>query len=407
MSGRLGFGAGVLLALLAPAVARGQDPSCEAGAPEVRALEFEGNATFPDRELALRVSTTPSSLARRILRVFGARRCLDREELALDIARLQVFYRRRGFFETRVDTLVTQAGGDAVRVRFRVAEGAPVLMDSVVVQGADSLAPEARRAVLGAIRLAPGQRFDQDRIRETSDSIRARLRDRGFPRADVALETNVEYAARRARVGFTVVPGQLAHLGRVEVRVEPIEGRSQQIAEPVVRRIAGLREGSLYRESELAAAHRNLYGTSAYRHVDVRTAIDSAHPLGDSLRVLIDLREDLTRQLDTEAGWGTLDCFRARAQYVDRNFLSGARRLELTSQVSKIGFGYPLDQAKSLCGRALRRDDFSDTLHYFVGATLRQPAFRGTRFTPAFSLYRERRGEYLAFLRSTLIGGEA
>jgi outer membrane protein insertion porin family/translocation and assembly module TamA len=114
------------------------------------------------------------------------------------------------------------------------------------------------------------------------------------------------------------------------------------------------------------------------------------------------------RQIDTQVGWATLDCFRAFVQYTDKNFLRGARRLELTAQTSKVGYGYPAGFARDLCRGNLRNDTpFSDTLHYFVGATLRQPAFLGTRFTPAFSMYRERRGDYLAYLRSTLIGGEA
>jgi outer membrane protein assembly factor BamA len=113
------------------------------------------------------------------------------------------------------------------------------------------------------------------------------------------------------------------------------------------------------------------------------------------------------RQVDAQVGWATLDCFRAWGQYTDKNFLRGARRLELTAQTSKLGYGYPAGFARSLCHGNLRNDPFSDTLHYFVGATLRQPAFLGTRFTPAFSVYRERRGEYIAYLRSTLIGGEA
>ena len=113
------------------------------------------------------------------------------------------------------------------------------------------------------------------------------------------------------------------------------------------------------------------------------------------------------RQVDAQVGWATLDCFRAWTQYTDKNFLRGARRLEVTAQTSKIGYAEPTDFAKGLCRGTLARDTFSTRLHFFVGATLRQPAFLGTRFTPAFSVYRERRGEYLAYLRSTLIGGEA
>lgn len=397
----------LVLSLAQPAALRAQEGACDPGEREVRALEFVGNTTFPDRELALRVSTTPSDLSRRLLRVTGTRRCLDPVELGRDVSRLRLYYRRRGFYEAAIDTTVVPAGEQAVRVRFRIAEGAPVVVDSVALLGIDSLTADARRAVLAAVTLAPGQRFDQERMRATSDTIRARLRDRGYPRVDVAEESNVRFAERRAFVGFTVVPGPLAYIAGVDVRAEPVAGKGQQIPDDVVRRLAGIRPGALYRESELAAAHRALYGTSAYRHVDVRTVADSGAP--DSLRVLVDLREDLMRQLDTEVGWATLDCLRARALYADRNFLSGARRLEVTGTVSKLGYGYPLDQAKALCYEpVLRRDrPFSDTLHYFVGATLRQPAFRGTRLTPAFSVYRERRGEYLAYLRSTLLGGEA
>ena len=45
------------------------------------------------------------------------------------------------------------------------------------------------------------------------------------------------------------------------------------------------------------------------------------------------------RQVDTEVGWAVLDCFKGRALLVDKNFLGEARRLELTAQVSKIGYG--------------------------------------------------------------------
>ena len=405
---RLAVAFGALLVSL-PALARGQDVACDPGDREVRSLAFDGNRTFPDRDLALRVSTTPSSFARRTLRFAGTRRCIDAAELGRDVTRLRLFYRRRGFYETKVDTVVAAAGPSAVRVTFRIDEGAPILIDSVALRGLDSLSADALRAVLGAMRVAKGQRFDQERMRATSDSIRARLRDRGYPRADVAEESDVRFAERRAFVGFTVVPGQLAHIGRVVVRVDPVEGKGQQISESVVRRLAGLREGTLYRDADLSRAHRNLYQSSGFRHVDVRIAYDSLHPRGDSVLVVVDLREDLMRQLDTEAGWATIDCLRARAQYVDRNFLNGARRLELTTQASKIGYGYPLNQLKGVCYEPVLEKDspFSDTLHYFVGATLRQPAFLGTRFTPAFSVYRERRGEYLAYLRSTLLGGEA
>ena len=92
--------------------------------------------------------------------------------------------------------------------------------------------------------------------------------------------------------------------------------------------------------------------------------------------------------------------------YTDKNFLRGARRFELTGQVSKIGYGQPLRFAPQLCTGDLETDEFSQRLNYFVGATFRQPNLLGTAFTPQLSLYRERRGEYRAYLRTTLLGGD-
>jgi outer membrane protein insertion porin family/translocation and assembly module TamA len=45
-------------------------------------------------------------------------------------------------------------------------------------------------------------------------------------------------------------------------------------------------------------------------------------------------------------------------------------------------------------------------MHYFVGATVRQPRLLGTRWVPTVSLYSERRGEFKAYLRSTQIGAD-
>jgi outer membrane protein assembly factor BamA len=390
-----------------------QDLACDPGDREVRWLEFDGNRAFSDRELALKIYTTPSSIARRATRIIGARRCLDSRALRTDVLRLQTFYRSKGYYDAKVDTLLTALGSSSIGVTFKIDEGQPVRIDSLVISGLDSLSREERAAVLGVVGLRVGSVFDREALENAVRGIRTQLWNRGYPRADVLRDSRRNL--RSASIELTVLPGRRARLGPIRVDVDTLEalrpgetGHRQQIPRSVILRIAGIREGELYRERDLVAAQRNLYQTNAYRHVDVRIAPDSLQPPGDSIIVVeIELREDLMRQVDAQVGWATLDCFRVLTQYTDKNFLRGARRLELTAQTSKLGYGYPTGFARSLCRGNLGDDPFSDTLHYFVGATLRQPAFLGTRFTPAFSLYRERRGEYLAYLRTTLVGGEA
>jgi outer membrane protein assembly factor BamA len=394
-------------AAMLPASAAAQSIACDPGDLEVRSLDFRGNSAFPDRTLAPKIVTAPSTVSRRLFRVIGERRCLDRQELRTDMLRLQTFYRERGFYEATIDTLVRPAGDDAVRVAFLVREGAPILVDSIAIVGIEELHPDIRRIATSGLPLTVGGRFDKALIEQSIEQLRSRLWNEGYPRADVTRGYTLDSRTRRATVEFTVIPGTFARIAEVRFRVEPAEGREQQIPDRVARRLSGLRIGTRYRDRDLVAAQRNLYQTNAYRHVDVRIVPGEVDSL---LVVQIDLREDLMRQLDTELGWGSLDCLRARAVYADKNFLSGARRLEVTSQVSKLGYGRPTETLRDECnwasGGELQKDPFSDSLHYFVGATVRQPLAFGSRFTPAFSIYRERRGEYQAYLRTTLIGGE-
>ena len=56
-----------------------QSLTCEAGDVEVVRLAFDGNRAFSSATLEDGIVTTPSSWARRTFRVFGTRRCLDRQ----------------------------------------------------------------------------------------------------------------------------------------------------------------------------------------------------------------------------------------------------------------------------------------------------------------------------------------
>ena len=397
------------LFVLVPMLARAQGLDCEAGEREVRSMEFRGNTVFRASDLALRVATTPSELVRRILRFGGAKHCLDSDELRLDVGRLRVFYRRHGYFSTMVDTLVTPVadGYGGVRVSFILREGTPVRVDTLRISGLDAvIAPIADTSSLGLTR---GMIFDVTIIQSAIDSIKTRLRNNGYPRGDVNAGFGVDTTKRLAVVKLDVLPGVLAHIGAIRVSDEPLAGAPRRISDATIRQRLGLREGDLYRERELIDAQRTLYQSDLFRHVEVALARDSATTRGDSL-VALDVRvaETYLRQVDTEEGWAVLDCFKARVQLIDKNFLGDARRLELSAQVSKIGYGEPTRIARgSLCAPAIRAGTFSARLNYFTGATLRLPSLFGTRTSPTLSLYSERRGEYQAFLRSTLVGGEA
>jgi outer membrane protein insertion porin family/translocation and assembly module TamA len=395
----------VALVLALPAAAGAQDLECDPGDVRVDDIEFRGNETFPDAELEAAIATTPSSFWRRIGLFFGAQRCLDRVEFQRDVLRLRLFYRQRGFYKAAVDTTVVTKDPGRVDIRFDIVEGPPVLIDTMRVSGLDTVRDGSRFA--RQLEEMRGGRFDRQDLQVRVAGIIERLRDQGYARAEVLSNYDVD-STDRATVELQFLPGRVMRIARIAVEIQPREGKRQEITEAEVRRLLSLRVGEIFREQDLFRSQRDLYQLETYAHVEIRLAPDSLQPPGDSLlAVRVFLSEAAMHSVRLGAGWATLDCFRTQGRFVDRDFIGGARRLEVNGRLSKIGVGYPLDGVEQMCASQVRNDVFSDTVNYYAGATVRQPLLFGLRLSPTLTLFSERYSELDAYLRRTTIGGVA
>jgi outer membrane protein assembly complex protein YaeT len=396
----------VALLLAVPAVAGAQDLECDPGDVRVDDIEFRGNETFPDDELEAAIATTPSSFWRRVGLFFGAQRCLDRVEFQRDVLRLRLLYRQRGFYKATVDTVVATEEPGRVDIDFNIVEGPPVLIDTMRVSGLDTVRDGPRMA--RQLEQMRGGRFDRQELQRRVAGVIERLRDQGFARAEVLSGYEVDELRDRATVDLQFIPGRVMRIASIDVEIQPREGKRQEIPEEEVRRLISLRVGEIFREQDLFRSQRDLYQLETYAHVEIRLAPDSLQPPGDSLlAVRVLLSEAAMHSVRVGAGWATLDCFRAQGRFVDRDFIGGARRLEVNGRLSKIGVGYPLDGVEQLCASQVRNDVFSDTVNYYAGATVRQPLLFGIRLAPTLTLFSERYSELDAYLRRTTIGGVA
>jgi len=386
-----------------------QEIDCDPGDTEVRRLSFTGNRTFSDSRLADQIATTPSGTLYRYARFIGTKHCLDPVHLPLDSIRLLRFYQDRGFYDAAVDLDTATVADHAIVVHFRISEGQPMRIDTLTVLGLEGLPDSAR--IRRGLPIARGQRFDKEALAGALAYITSSLRNSGYPDADVFRGYDTYYDQHIASVQLTVVPGVRARIGSVRIVVNgDTSGATQRIDDPVIRRLLGFQPGDLYSAQKLVEARRYLFQTGAYRHVEIGVVADSSRSVSDSL-VTVDvvLHEGPMRDVRVGIGWGTLDCVRVQGTATNRNFLGGARQLELNARISKIGTGYPLNGAESLCTPTVRDDLYSDTLNYRISTTLRQPGLfgLGPRNIPSLTGYSEQRSEYRAYFRSVPIGGVA
>lgn len=390
----------IALLVLSPPLAA-QDLSCDTGDLEIRSVAFTGNERFSSSQLSNAIVSTPSSWFRRVLHIpIGAHHCLDTLEVARDALRLRLYYRQRGYWKTTESTTLSADGTGGVAIGFAIHEGPPVLIDSLTVSGLDSLRPGLRRRLTTPLERLRGRVYDRDVLRGAIDTAVSTLLNNGYAHAvDPLRNIDVDEATNRARVALTFLPGPPAHIGRIEISVQPNEpGHPPAIDTGTVANLLSFRPGDLYRQRDLLFSVRDLYSLETYQHVDVQVLPDSQQTSDTSLAVGVSLVEARMKSMRVGLGWATLDCTRTQGRFTDRNFLGGAKRLELSARLSHI----------ALCPSNVRQDTaFSNLVNYYADATLRLPSLFGPRNIPSVTLFSEQTSEYRTYVRYTPIGGLA
>ena len=380
--------------LLAPGVLPSQEKK-EPSNPEVVNLTLKGVKVVREAELRRSIHTTASYCNSFILKpfcwiskakYFYTKKYLDREELQRDPLRIKVFYWKRGYRETTVDTVVVDRGTSKVGVTFTINEGPPTMVSSVIVnQATQLLTPREikRRVVLGANGPLNLIRLDSTRIFLTQS-----LWDKGYADAEVDTSVVIDPASRTAVVNFTLNPKYLTTIEDIVV-----DGNSG-VSDSTVMRSLTLTIGDIFRRSELLRSQRKLYESNLFRRaaIEARPPQDISTP--DSAKVIVvTVQESPPREARVSAGFNTIDFFQIEGRFAHYNFMGGARRLEVQGAVGNL-------LAHSLNGRGIFRNvsevQTSDRARYFsptynASIDLRQPWFWSPHNELAASLFSHRR----------------
>ncbi|HEY8484880.1 MAG TPA: BamA/TamA family outer membrane protein [Longimicrobiales bacterium] len=370
---------------------------------EIEAVEFVGGAPFAEdtlqdlvetREtrcdlLGLPVCIPGTKIGRTVHR-------LNLETLRRDVLRLERFYRRRGYFGTRVQPTVQPVEDTTkIGVTFLIERGDGVVLDTLVVEGTEGIFdPDSLARTLP---LRPGELFDLGEFEASADTILRALLDRGYAYARVLRSYDADTVTDRATAWLTAFPGPPVVVDSIVVLGAETLGRRS-----VLRQLT-FRKGDLLRARELIESQRNLYSLELVQLASVAMAPDSLQVTpSDSARATVVVRivEAPEHQVDAAVGFGTVECFRLATRWVDRSFMGGARRLQLAGSVSKLGIAGPLNLGlgKSAC-TAYRGDDFGDDLDYRLAADFTQPYLGSPRNHLTLSAFVERGSEPNVFQR--------
>ena len=388
---------GVLVAVALGAVA---PPRVDAQAVTlvVRGLSFSGNHAIDATALAAAIATTNSSAFARwgLFRWLGLgdKRLFSQADFLRDILRLQVVYRRSGYLDVKVDTVVRRTPAD-IYITFKITEGQPVRVDQMAITGLDSL-PEGEAHLLALdLPLTRGDVFSRYVLEAARDTLVTRLRNSGFPNAQVAGHFGVDDTLRIARATLDAHPGIRAVFGTARVTGQ------QLVDSGFIASLLTARPGKPYRLDELYRSQRALYGSELFRFATV--AIDSTTFTDSSTRVplVATVSEGKMHRALGSIGYATTDCFRVGAGWTARNFLGGGKIIDLSGHVSKIGVGAPLGfgAERNICASLQEDSVGSRKANYGVTLSLRRNGFLSPDNALVLSAFSERRSEYKVYLR--------
>ncbi|HEY9227730.1 MAG TPA: BamA/TamA family outer membrane protein, partial [Gemmatimonadaceae bacterium] len=363
---RLLFTGACLTAFLA-GILRAQDDT-----PEVRTLKLEGVEHVDRYDLEKSISTRASKCRSIILEIFCLfshsptfvdRYYFDEDEFRRDVLRIRLYYWKRGYRGTTVDTAVRRTGVNQVAVTFKVDEGPPTIVQHLTIDYDTALISERTRNRLTL--LHAGDPLDLVLLDSMRVSFQNELWDQGFGDAVVDTSVVVDTSMHTADVSLTLTPNRRTTIGRITV------AGNQKVEVSTILRSLSFQTGDLYRQSTVLESQRNLYESNLFKLATIYVP-----PQHDTVKnVNIDVTEAPLHEARIGPGFTNIEFLQLQSHYTVYNLFGGARRLDLDALVGNLF-------AKSLAGLNQVTSELPDTLRepflqptYSLSVDFKQPSF--------------------------------
>lgn len=383
---------GILVALASSSLPAQSSPADQPDNPEVVKLTLRGVKAFDRSDLQQSIATDASHCRGLILTPFCwiskssaiyQHNYLDRTELRRDVLRIRVFYWKRGYRQTTVDTTVTpKAGG--VAVTFQITEGPPTLVRKIAVGPATPVlnAKDVRTSMV----LKTGKPLNLLQVDTSIVNLSNKLWDRGYADAIVKTDTIVvDDSVHWADVSVRVEPRWKATIGEIRV------AGNEQVSEQTIRNSLVMHPGELYRRAEVVESQRNLYESQLFRHAAIVVP-----PQGDSVKIIeVTVREAPLREARVSGGFNTVEFMQVEGRFRHYNFFGGARQLDVQGVIGNLF-------ARELNNTGIFKDVFSGTKEnqaaferptWHASADIRQPWFQSARNTIGLGVFAHRRSQ--------------
>lgn len=303
------------------------------GRSAIDEVTIRGSSAIDAAEISDKIATASSEKFLGLFRgVVYDYEVFDPTVLQRDLARIERFYRGKGFLEAHARAgRVEEVSPGHVRVEIVVDEGPPILNRNVKFEGnVNFFLGRALRATVNSA-LPVGDRFDEQAYDDARGKLQKALTDLGYAYATVEASASIDPGAKAADYVFTVTPGPLARFGEITfVGLDP-DGkgpRPQEIEEAPLRRAMNIDSGTPYSTAEIDTAVQALLDLEVFSAVQIEPQLPQPPPEQPIVPLVVHVEPTRLRQV--RLGFGAeFDEIKTDlhllAGWEDHNFLGGLR----------------------------------------------------------------------------------
>jgi outer membrane protein insertion porin family len=181
--------------------------------PTLHAVAFEGNKKLKEADLKKEIQSKSGGP-------------LARAAVQADVARVVELYRRRGYFDAKVEPKIIAQAGERSDLVFEIHEGAKTGVKSIRFSGNQALSANALR---GAIKtgttnplsfLLDNDLYDPDQVEADRIALRRYYLNRGFVDMRVSAAAEYDQAQKGIVVNFAIEEGSQYRIGAVDFKSE-------------------------------------------------------------------------------------------------------------------------------------------------------------------------------------------
>lgn len=223
----------------------------------VKKVEIRGLDELTAQELRKVMRTRPHSLFSIIRR--GR---FQEDEYSLDLERIALYARSRGYLDFRVldsETEITE-DGDGLLIEIRVEEGERYYVGETGVAGNENFpASELERL----LRLRPGDPFSPEALREDAVGLRDFYFERGYIDASIDPRQTLNPETGMIEITYRIRENRISYINRVEI------SGNQITRDRVIRRELQVKPGEIFNGIKVRRARQRLENLGFFQQVSI------------------------------------------------------------------------------------------------------------------------------------------